>query len=67
MKLEAKQQFIALLWAFLCMPKGLTLANKALDVTVDRLYRKTPFKKDEAERVTFLFEMYKKITRKDKT
>jgi len=50
----------------LTMPKELTLAHKALDVAVDRLYRKTPFK-DEAERVTFLFEMYKKITRKDKT
>ncbi|MGP1438650.1 MAG: type IIL restriction-modification enzyme MmeI, partial [Treponema sp.] len=31
---------------------------------VDRLYRKAPFK-DDAERVSFLFEMYKKIINKD--
>ena len=49
----------------LTMPKELTLAHKALDVAVDRLYRKAPFK-DDAERVAFLFEMYKEITKKDK-
>ncbi|MGP1440161.1 MAG: type IIL restriction-modification enzyme MmeI, partial [Treponema sp.] len=45
----------------LTMPKELTLAHKTLDAAVDRLYRKAPFK-DDAERVSFLFEMYKEIT-----
>ena len=49
----------------LTMPKELMNAHKALDVAVDRLYRKAPFK-DDAERVSFLFEMYKEIMKKNK-
>ena len=67
--LEARSKYsessLASLYDPLTMPKELTLAHKALDLAVDKLYRKTKFK-DDAERVAFLFEMYKKITRKDK-
>ena len=45
----------------LTMPKELAKAHKELDLAVDKLYQKTPFK-DDAERVSFLFEMYKEIT-----
>ena len=66
--LEAREKYpdssLADLYDPLTMPKELTLAHKALDLAVDKLYRKTKFK-DDAERVAFLFEMYKKITRKD--
>ena len=44
----------------LTMPKELVNAHKALDLAVDRLYRKTPFK-DDSERVSFLFDLYKKL------
>ncbi|MGP1437895.1 MAG: type IIL restriction-modification enzyme MmeI, partial [Treponema sp.] len=37
-----------------------------LDLAVDRLYRKAPFK-DDAERVSFLFEMYKEVITKIKS
>ena len=46
----------------LTMPKELVKAHKELDLAVDRLYRKAPFK-DDAERVAFLFEMYKEIVK----
>ena len=67
--LEARSKYsessLASLYDPLTMPKELTLAHKALDLAVDKLYRKTKFK-DDAERVAFLFEMYKNITKKDK-
>ena len=60
--LEAREKYpdssLASLYDPLTMPKELTLAHKALDLAVDKLYRKTKFK-DDAERVAFLFEMYK--------
>ena len=46
----------------LTMPKELVKAHKELDLAVDRLYRKAPFK-DDAERVSFLFELYKEIVK----
>ena len=53
---------LANLYDPLTMPKELVNAHKALDLAVDRLYRKAPFK-DDAERVSFLFELYKKIVK----
>ena len=62
--LEAREKYpdssLADLYDPLTMPKELTLAHKALDLAVDKLYRKTKFK-DNAERVAFLFEMYKEL------
>ena len=45
----------------LTMPKELLKAHKTLDLAVDRLYRKTPFK-DDVERVSHLFKIYEAIT-----
>ena len=60
--LEAREKYpdssLASLYDPLTMPKELVKAHKELDLACDRLYRKTPFK-DDAERVAFLFEMYK--------
>ena len=53
---------LASLYDPLTMPKELVNAHKALDLAVDRLYRKAPFK-DDAERVSFLFELYKKMVK----
>ena len=62
--LEARSKYsessLASLYDPLTMPKELTLAHKALDLAVDKLYRKTKFK-DDAERVAFLFEMYEEL------
>ena len=67
--LEARSKYsessLASLYDPLTMPKELTLAHKALDLAVDKLYRKTKFK-DNAERVAFLFEMYKKLVSEGK-
>jgi len=46
----------------LTMPKELVKAHKELDLAVDRLYHKAPFK-DDAERVSFLFELYKEMVK----
>jgi len=43
------------------MPADLRKAHNAIDLAVDRLYRKTPFK-SERERVEFLFGLYEKRT-----
>ena len=63
--LEARAKYphssLADLYDPLTMPKELAKAHKELDLAVDKLYRKTPFK-DDTERVAFLFEMYKEIT-----
>jgi len=68
--LEARTKYpdssLADLYDPLTMPKKLAKAHKELDIAVDKLYSSTKFK-DDGERVSFLFEMYKKITRKDKT
>ena len=65
--LEARAKYtessLADLYDPLTMPKDLVKAHKTLDLAVDKLYRKTPFK-DDAERVSFLFELYKEITKK---
>jgi hypothetical protein len=39
------------------MPAGLRAAHQALDLAVDRLYRKAPFSSDE-ERLEHLFKRY---------
>lgn len=66
--LEARAKYpdssLADLYDPLTMPKELTKAHKELDATVDRLYRKAPFK-DDTERVAFLFELYKQLTNKN--
>ena len=63
--LEARAKYphssLADLYDPLTMPKELAKAHKELDATVDRLYRKAPFK-DDGERVSFLFEIYKELT-----
>ena len=63
--LEARAKYpdssLADLYDPLAMPKELAKAHKELDVAVDKLYRKAPFK-DDTERIAFLFEMYKEIT-----
>ena len=65
--LEARAKYtessLADLYDPLTMPKELVKAHKTLDLAVDKLYRKTPFK-DDAERVSFFFELYKEITKK---
>ena len=43
------------------MPPTLQKAHKALDKSVDRAYRKTPFN-NEAARVSFLFDLYQQYT-----
>jgi hypothetical protein len=43
------------------MPPDLRKAHQALDLAVDRLYRKEPFASDRA-RVEHLFGMYEKLT-----
>lgn len=43
------------------MPADLRKAHRALDLTVDRLYRKAPFESDR-ERVEHLFMLYEKMT-----
>jgi hypothetical protein len=45
----------------LTMPADLRRAHQALDLAVDRLYRREPFKSDR-ERVEFLLARYEKIT-----
>jgi len=42
------------------MPVKLRKAHKAIDLAVDKLYRKTPFK-SESERVEHLFDLYEKM------
>ena len=65
--LEARAKYpessLADLYDPLTMPKDLVKAHKTLDLAVDKLYRETPFK-DDAERVSFLFEMYKEIMKR---
>jgi type I restriction-modification system DNA methylase subunit len=46
----------------LAMPVDLRKAHTALDVAVEKVYRKTPFTSD-AERVAFLFERYEALVR----
>lgn len=43
------------------MPSDLRRAHRALDLAVDRLYRKAPFESDR-ERVEHLFTLYEKMT-----
>ena len=43
------------------MPSDLRKAHRALDLAVDRLYRKAPFESDR-ERVEHLFMLYEKMT-----
>ncbi|ALJ09702.1 hypothetical protein JL11_16180 [Brevundimonas sp. DS20] len=43
------------------MPANLRKAHRALDLAVDRLYRKAPFESDR-ERVEHLFMLYEKMT-----
>ncbi len=43
------------------MPADLRKAHRALDLAVDRLYRKAPFESDR-ERVEHLFMLYEKMT-----
>lgn len=43
------------------MPIALRKAHNAIDLAVDKLYRKTPFK-SERERVEHLFSLYEKMT-----
>jgi hypothetical protein len=43
------------------MPADLRKAHRALDLVVDRLYRKAPFDSDRA-RVEHLFTLYEKVT-----
>ena len=66
--LEAREKYphssLADLYDPLTMPKELAKAHKELDLAVDKLYRKTPFK-DDTERVAFLFELYKQLTNKN--
>lgn len=48
------------------MPEDLLRAHKALDLAVDRLFKRTPFESDE-ERLTRLFELYGRIKKGDST
>ena len=45
----------------LTMPRNLVKAHQTLDAAVDAAYGRKAFKND-AERVTFLFELYQKYT-----
>ena len=66
--LEAREKYptssLADLYDPLAMPKELAKAHKELDLAVDKLYRSTKFK-DDGERVSFLFELYKQLTNKN--
>ncbi len=63
--LDARAQFpdssLADLYDPLSMPPMLTKAHKALDLAVDKCYRKEPFK-SELERVEYLFALYEEYT-----
>ncbi len=63
--LDARAQFpdstLADLYDPLSMPPALQKAHQALDKSVDRAYRKTSFN-NEAERVSFLFDLYQQYT-----
>ena len=63
--LDARAQFpdstLADLYDPLSMPPTLQKAHQALDKAVDRAYRKTSFN-NEAERVSFLFDLYQQYT-----
>ena len=63
--LDARAEFadstLADLYDPLTMPPGLLKAHQALDKAVDGAYGKVTFK-TEAERVAFLFELYKQYT-----
>jgi len=63
--LDARAQFpqssLADLYDPLTMPPVLVKAHEALDAAVDAAYRRKTFRND-AERVTFLFERYQAIT-----
>ena len=63
--LDVRAQFpdstLADLYDPLSMPPALQKAHQALDKTVDRAYRKTSFN-NEAERVSFLFDLYQQYT-----
>lgn len=48
------------------MPPGLLEAHRALDETVDRLYRARPFESDE-ERLKLLFSMYEEMVGAEET
>ncbi|MCL2305129.1 MAG: N-6 DNA methylase, partial [Planctomycetaceae bacterium] len=49
----------------LSMPPDLAKAHRELDKAVDRCYRSKPFA-DEQERLEFLFDLYEKLTAKEK-
>ena len=63
--LDARASFpdstLADLYDPLTMPPTLQKAHQALDKSVDRAYRKTPFN-NEAARVSFLFDLYQQYT-----
>lgn len=63
--LDARATFpnstLADLYDPLTMPPALQKAHQALDKVVDRAYRKAPYP-NEAERVAFLFDLYKQYT-----
>ena len=63
--LDARAQFpdstLADLYDPLTMPPALQKAHQALDKAVDRAYRKSLFN-NEAERVSFLFDLYQQYT-----
>ena len=63
LKMRAKypDSSLADLYDPLTMPKELAKAHKELDLAVDKLYQKTPFK-DDGERVSYLFKIYEAIT-----
>lgn len=64
--LDARAQYpeasLADLYDPLTMPPGLMKAHKTLDQAVDKLYKKDGFK-DDSERVTLLFSLYKNKTK----
>ena len=43
------------------MPLPLVKAHRALDIAVDRCYRREPFSSDR-QRVEFLFALYERLT-----
>lgn len=47
------------------MPEGLLAAHQALDLAVERCYRKEPFTSDE-ERLAYLFKLYEKMIAEEK-
>jgi hypothetical protein len=62
--LDARTQFpestLADLYDPVAMPPALAKAHAALDLAVDRCYRKEPFHTDR-ERVEYLFALYEKL------